>query len=338
MYLYEDSEDDYIDMEVGTYINFFDQSQCSTPSPREFEFHMSANYLSKDSTTSPADELFYQGKLLPLHLPPRIEMVEKILQSTSVGSYDYGKDASEDFFSTPLVTAINTPTSANTPFESCNISPSESFRKELDQEQFLFDYVNAINAMENAKRSIAKKTKCSLLGLKLKASKAFLKNLFSKSACSHVSSAEAYVNTQDGSVNKAKDTSANAYKKVAKKTTFGQTQKDNRRRKPAEVIGSIGDNDRGYAGRHRRSISGTIKHRLATKSTSSSSTSSASSSSSSSGDCTGFQELPFFNKNNSASLDIEMSIKGAIAHCKLSQQSSLSKTALCEVSCSFSSV
>ncbi|KAL9674121.1 hypothetical protein QQ045_030391 [Rhodiola kirilowii] len=320
MYSYEDSEDDYIDMEVGTYVNFFDQSQGSPSSPREFEFQMYSNSLRKDSTTSPADELFYQGKLLPLHLPPRLQMVEKILQSTSsVCSYACRTDASEELFST----AINTPTSNCTPFESCNISPSESFRmsKEIIQEAYKLEYANASDfVMEDAKKFAAKRTKYSLLGLKLKASKAFLKCLFSKSSCSRDSAAAAFRSTQEGSFKKAKEISSNAYKKTAKKTPFGQIQKENKRQTSVEVIGRCGEKDRGYGGHHRRSLSGVIKHHQTTKSISSSSTSSASSSSSSSSDSIGFQELPFFNKSSSASSDIEMSIKGAIAHCKQSQQ------------------
>jgi len=40
-------------------------SKWSPPYNREFEFQMS----EKESSTSPADDLFYKGKLLPLHLP-----------------------------------------------------------------------------------------------------------------------------------------------------------------------------------------------------------------------------------------------------------------------------
>ncbi|KAH0870148.1 LOW QUALITY PROTEIN: hypothetical protein HID58_077170 [Brassica napus] len=48
--------------------------------PREFEFQMSHLCpLEIDKTTFPADELFYKGKLLPLHLPPRLLMVQKLI-------------------------------------------------------------------------------------------------------------------------------------------------------------------------------------------------------------------------------------------------------------------
>ncbi|XP_057801407.1 probable membrane-associated kinase regulator 4 [Salvia miltiorrhiza] len=53
-------EEEYIDMEL----------RCS-PQLKEFEFQ----YLSTSTSTSAADELFYKGKLLPLHLPPRRQML-----------------------------------------------------------------------------------------------------------------------------------------------------------------------------------------------------------------------------------------------------------------------
>ena len=49
--------------------------------------------LEIDKTTFPADELFYKGKLLPLHLPPRLLMVQKLVE-------DYTFD--QEFYSTPL--------------------------------------------------------------------------------------------------------------------------------------------------------------------------------------------------------------------------------------------
>nr|KYP75418.1 hypothetical protein KK1_008146 [Cajanus cajan] len=74
------ADDDYIDMEVNSYSNFFCHSH---PQPREFEFQMSSIVQEKEPTTSPADELFYKGKLLPLHLPPRLQMK---LKQSSLGS------------------------------------------------------------------------------------------------------------------------------------------------------------------------------------------------------------------------------------------------------------
>ena len=60
-------DEDYIDIELrSSSPNSFSYS-LDTPQQnnnREFEFQN-----KEESTTSPADELFYKGKLLPLHLP-----------------------------------------------------------------------------------------------------------------------------------------------------------------------------------------------------------------------------------------------------------------------------
>ncbi|KAK4353679.1 hypothetical protein RND71_025873 [Anisodus tanguticus] len=85
---------------------------------------MLPNSIDKE-TTSPADELFHYGKLLPLHLHfGTTQMVEKLLQNPNKSVHGTRKnDVFDESFSTPLfTTTTNTPTN-NTPFESCNISP-----------------------------------------------------------------------------------------------------------------------------------------------------------------------------------------------------------------------
>jgi hypothetical protein len=51
----------------------------SAPDSREFEFDISGlnaqPSIELDSIGSPADELFYKGRLLPLHVPLRIQML-----------------------------------------------------------------------------------------------------------------------------------------------------------------------------------------------------------------------------------------------------------------------
>ncbi|KAG8066973.1 hypothetical protein GUJ93_ZPchr0005g16116 [Zizania palustris] len=77
-------QEDYIDMNLAP---------TSTPIPlssprcggggglREFEFHSTAAGKHRDAAfASPADELFYKGNLLPFHLPPRLQIVQKLLQ------------------------------------------------------------------------------------------------------------------------------------------------------------------------------------------------------------------------------------------------------------------
>ncbi|KAK9283834.1 hypothetical protein L1049_012088 [Liquidambar formosana] len=189
------ADEDYIDMEVSSYSSFLCHSRSSPPHPREFEFQMSSISLEREPTTSPADELFYKGKLLPLHLPPRLQMVEKLLQNSNT-AYENKTDTFEDFYSTPLATTTTTPTTTSTPYESCNISPSESCRisRELNPEEYFFEYSTEVGGFigENPKKSWTRKLKLikqSSLGLKLKASRAYLKGLFSKSGCSDESCA-----------------------------------------------------------------------------------------------------------------------------------------------------
>ncbi|KAG2289919.1 hypothetical protein Bca52824_049523 [Brassica carinata] len=105
--------------------------------------------LQIDKTTSPADELFYKGKLLPLHLPPP------------------------------------TPVTSNTPFESCTVSPAESCQvsKELNPEDYFPEYSDSVEE----KKSWGKKLKLIKqlsFGTNIKASRAYLRSFFGKSSCS----------------------------------------------------------------------------------------------------------------------------------------------------------
>ncbi|RRT32640.1 hypothetical protein BHE74_00021498 [Ensete ventricosum] len=60
----------------------------SSSSSSDFEFTVSLSPSSKRSCAQlcPADELFYKGQLLPLHLSPRISMVRNLLASASASS------------------------------------------------------------------------------------------------------------------------------------------------------------------------------------------------------------------------------------------------------------
>lgn len=125
-----DANESYIDMEVGSLATIFSPSHR-----REFEFQSFSCSSGRDTTTSPADELFYKGKLLPLHLPPRLQMVEKILENShSSTTFD---PLQESLFSTPLFTPAS-----NTPFASCNISPTDSCQvsRELNPEEYFLEY------------------------------------------------------------------------------------------------------------------------------------------------------------------------------------------------------
>ncbi|OVA05482.1 hypothetical protein BVC80_441g258 [Macleaya cordata] len=55
----------------------------SSSSSSDFEFTISLSPLKSSSNLCPADELFYKGQLLPLHLSPRLSMVRTLLLSPS---------------------------------------------------------------------------------------------------------------------------------------------------------------------------------------------------------------------------------------------------------------
>jgi hypothetical protein len=303
------ADEDYIDMEVSSSSNFFCYSVSSPSQTREFEFQMTS--LSQDQrvpTTSPADELFYKGNLLPLHLPPRLQMVRKILQSSNTHK-------TEQDHSIPFTTA--TPSNASSPLESRNISPSESCRVscELNPDEYFFEWsINERSGLihgDHPKKPWSKKLKQIkqlLLCQKLKASRAYLKSLFSKSGCSDESCAKAATNV-----------GAEIFSKGAKQNPSGKID-DEKYQISNTFMKSIGrEMLEDGVNSHRRSFSGVIQRHSTTKS-SSSSTSSSGSSSFSFGS-NGFNyDLQSLKRSCSASSEIETSIEGAIAHCKQSQQ------------------
>ncbi|XP_019192321.1 PREDICTED: probable membrane-associated kinase regulator 4 [Ipomoea nil] len=281
------AEEDYIDMEVASHSSISNHSKCSPPHPREFEFQMFSSSSQRDTITSPADELFCKGKLLPLHhLPPRVEMVEKLLQNPTTCTNKPKNYDEVDVFEESaclFTTMTHTPTS-NTPFQSCNISPSESFRVsgELNPDDYFVEQateeVGIFSSDENSKRFQTRKLKLikqSALSSKLKASRAFLRSLFAKSSCS---SSEASAVTsriiKKGCVPPASEDS-----KVSKKDPFGQTQRYGYQ-SSSSLAKSFNKENEG-------SFSGSFRTVSTTKSSHS---------------------------------EIENSIQAAIAHCKRSQQ------------------
>ncbi|CAK9155080.1 unnamed protein product [Ilex paraguariensis] len=314
------AEEGYIDIEVSSHANLFCHFQSSPPHPLEFEFQMFSSSSERDTTTSPADELFYKGKLLPLHLPPRLQMVEKLLQHSN--SYDYKPDTPNEFFSTPLTTNTNTTPTTLTSFDSCNISPSESCQvsRELNPDEYFFEYstVSSGSIGKNPKGSWTRKlnlVKHSSIGSKLTASGIYLKSLFRKSGCSAESCTISSRRNEEGSIPKVKEY-VNKYVKVAKKTPFGQIQRAGH---PMSMRNfnkeKIAEDD---LHNYKSSFSDAIK-RLSTTKSSSSSSSPVSSSSSSTSNSNGSQEL-HFNKTCSGISEIENPIQAAIAHCKRAQQ------------------
>ncbi|CAA0375662.1 unnamed protein product [Arabidopsis thaliana] len=279
-------EEDYIDMEVTSFTNLV-RKTLSNNYPREFEFQMSHLCpLEIDKTTSPADELFYKGKLLPLHLPPRLQMVQKILE-------DYTFD--DEFYSTPLATGtVTTPVTSNTPFESCTVSPAESCQvsKELNPEDYFLEYSDSLEEDDEKKKSWTTKLrlmKQSSLGTKIKASRAYLRSFFGKTSCSDESSCAS------SAARVADEDSVLRYSRVK---PFGQIKTE---RPKKQSNGSV-------SGSHRRSFSVSMRRQAAKSSNNKSSNS------------LGFRPLQFLKRSTSSSSEIENSIQGAILHCKQSQQ------------------
>ncbi|XP_043690896.1 probable membrane-associated kinase regulator 1 [Telopea speciosissima] len=70
----------------------------SSSSSSDFEFTISLSPRKTSSKLCPADELFYKGQLLPLHLSPRLSMVRTLLlaSSSTSSSSDTTTTASRD--------------------------------------------------------------------------------------------------------------------------------------------------------------------------------------------------------------------------------------------------
>ncbi|CAL9138143.1 unnamed protein product [Musa acuminata var. zebrina] len=273
------AEEDYIDMDFSS-ANFF----CSSPPHPliEFEFQMSANPQQSLPMSSPADELFYKGKLLPLHLPPRLQMVEELIQSA----------------------VTRTPsTAAATPYESCNASPAASryVSGELNPEDYFHECSEELIESHPRKSWTRKLTF-------IKEAKAYFKSLFGKSRCSDEKCA-------------ASADRSPVYQKAARKNPFGRIQIGSHtalhamKCKEEEKMMEEANLD------HRRSFSSANYSQSSTKSFSvSSSCTSSKSSSFSSVNSKESQGQPMLKRSSSVNSDIESSIQGAIAYCKKSQQ------------------
>ncbi|CAK9880062.1 unnamed protein product [Sphagnum jensenii] len=73
-----------LDPSGGSMMSTGDRSVFPSNAAQEFEFNISSSFVERScsfpysATDSPADELFFRGQLLPLHLPPRLQMVLKL--------------------------------------------------------------------------------------------------------------------------------------------------------------------------------------------------------------------------------------------------------------------
>ncbi|KAL9232845.1 hypothetical protein vseg_007909 [Gypsophila vaccaria] len=86
----------------------------SSSSSSDFEFRISISPRKSSATLCPADELFYKGKILPLHTSPRISMVRTLLLASSSTS-----------------SSSDTTTTASRDSSSSNDSTSSSFATDL---------------------------------------------------------------------------------------------------------------------------------------------------------------------------------------------------------------
>ncbi|XP_065001887.1 probable membrane-associated kinase regulator 4 [Musa acuminata AAA Group] len=289
------AEEDYIDMDFSS-VTFF---CASPPHPTEFEFQMSANPQQTEPVASPADELFFQGKLLPLHHPPRLHMGEELVHDPTFFIRERGSDQIEK--STAVIRTRSVATS--TPYQSCNASPATScyVSGELEADDCSEELIQS-----HPKRSWTRKLKFikeATLGLKLKASKAYFKSFFTKSRCSN----EKFAASKD-------EHCSHACQKEAERS------KEEAKTKEAVIAG------------HRRSFSGANHWQSSVKSSiSSSSCTSSKSSSFSSVNSKESYGQPTLKRSSSVNSDIESSIQGAIAYCKKSHQKDSARRSTSEI-------
>ncbi|KAL0426363.1 UNVERIFIED_CONTAM: putative membrane-associated kinase regulator 4 [Sesamum latifolium] len=240
-----------------------------------------------------------------------------------------GEPFEEDYYySMPFITFSTAPctNSTNTPFDSCDVSPSESCRvsSELNPDDNFFEWSSELSSFIKShptNKSWSKKLKLikhTILAQKLKASRAYLKSLFSKSVCSNELCTKADCNAVAPNLSKAE-----AY--------ISRTS--------CPKLATIVKNEEGIEDKvQRRSFSEAIKQRspikcLSSSSSNCSSGASSSSSSSFSFSSNRFYEFQFLRSSTSAP-EIEVSIDAAIAHCKRSQQifhSRNSEQSLCSI-------
>lgn len=263
---------------------------------------MSAPLDPWEPMAAPADELFYKGKLLPLHLPPRIQMVEKLLKSAA----DKG-----------LLSASTAPA---TPYQSCNVSPANScyVSGELNVEHYFHECTSTSIAGAEAEAAYEKKPWSKKLkfirhlnlGLKLKASKAYLKTIFATKAG----------NPDGKSGAPTANEFSNAQFKTWRKNPFGQIRSNRYIASPVSDSTTLGGKLKEDECGHRRSFSSVIIRYSSSNKTSSASSSCSSSNSSSIPSSNDSGVEPVLRRSSSASSEMDNPIQGAIAYCKKSQQ------------------
>ncbi|KAL6841307.1 hypothetical protein ACP4OV_028825 [Aristida adscensionis] len=322
----EEEEEEYIDMDLG----------AAAAAAREFEFMSAPLDRWGEPVASPADELFYKGKLLPLHLPPRIQMVEELLDGRAARAGDRG-----------VVLGISS-TAPATPYESCSASPANScyVSGELNVEEYFQEYAAGLVDVAAAAAVVAGERKQPWsrklrfmrqlnIGLKLKASKAYLKTIFAAKPGSSddknaLAAARGVHELSHAHVH------GHGHHRAWRKNPFGQLRSNrciaSHSAAAAAGGGVAGGRHKEREHGHRRSFSSVIVRYSSSAKTSpaptppssscsassSSSSSSASSSVRTSSDSDG--AAPALRRSSSASSEVENPIQGLIAYCKKSQQ------------------
>ena len=257
-------------------------------------------------------------------------MVQKLLQSSTNSHERDRTDASEENLATTVTSSSSSTTTtatANPPFESCHVSG------ELSPE----DYISVFSAeltRSQPKSSWSRKLKLinqSSLSLKLKASKAYLKSLFTtKSGCS-----------DDSNASMKAENCSTGYLKADKENPFAQSRKERWLMTDTNTTTLMRSIERKKLLEeeciHRKSFSGAINCYLTPGSSPAISSCSSSSSSFSSVNSNRFYGSQMLNRSSSVNSEMESSIQGAIAYCKKSQVSarkSVSDVDFCSLSAS----
>jgi hypothetical protein len=312
-----DAEEYYIDMDLSS------SAPAGPPVAREeFEFRSAPLDRWGEPLASPADELFYKGKLLPLHLPPRIQMVEELLDGRARSG------------------VLGYSTAPATPYESCHASPANScfVSGELNVEEYFQEYHAAglLAAPAGERKTLSRRLRFMRqlnLGLKLKASKAYLKTMF---AGNKPGNADDGKNDVHGATTGELSRGHNhgGHLRAWRRNPFGQIRSNRYIASHSHDGGGRAAPDQGGRHKerehgHRRSFSSVMVRYSSSSSnktspaptpscaSSSRSTSASSSVRTSSDSDAG---APALRRSSSASSEAENPIQGLIAYCKKSQQ------------------
>ncbi|KAK4765794.1 hypothetical protein SAY87_007436 [Trapa incisa] len=323
-------DDDFIDIEISSSCFFTDNKSISQQS-RDFEFPMgSAPQGRADTELIPADELFYKGKILPLLLPPRLQMVQRLQSAPSMparfhqdGIFVF-EDEDKETYALPddVLMMPLTPSSTNTStpsMGSCSVSPSVSSRvsceltlEEDEDDDCFFEWSNELRDfihLSKKKQLLNDDDKCCSTSSASLMSHAIwskrLKQIKKSVLCQKLKASRAYLR---------------AFFSKSKGVSGGSCYDDN------NLLSSITKRisrelaETGAFSNHRKSFSAAIRRHCKAATNKHSSSSSCSSSRSSSLLSMQKSGVPYefqlLKRMSSSYSELESSINGAIAHCK----------------------